>query len=270
MKINYPVLTLLLVLLTAATHLFAQHPLVGAWEMVSIKGIDAAGEKFFNDTSTVREIKIITPTHYVLIAQDVENDSLIFNRCYAGTIELNGNKYIEQPMLSSAALFDNVKTDYTWKVQGDRFIQSGTFTRPDGKKVTLDELVFRKVKSEQAYHNNPTNGAWKLLTSSYINVDGSKESYTNETVNCLTVITPTHWMYVSSRNKKFESAMGGPYTMKGNKYYPALHYTSFPKDQLGKLELTEKVEGTKLYISGISLFPDGRKLTWEDVFQKAE
>ena len=257
-------------LLLSVGRLFAQHPLTGTWEMISIKGVNAAGEKFFNDTATVREIKIITPTHYILIAQDVENDSLVFNRCYAGTIRLDGDKYVEEPTLSSAGIFDNVKTDYTWKVQGDKFIQSGTFTRPDGKKITLDEMVFRKVKTQQSYDANPTNGAWELLTSSYTNVDGSKESYTNETAECLNVITPTHWMYISCRDKKFESAMGGTYTIKGNKYYPTLDYRSFPKNLLGKLELTEKIHGDKLYISGVSVYPDGKKLTWEDVFQKAE
>jgi hypothetical protein len=257
-------------LLLSVAQLFAQHPLVGTWEMVSIKGVNAAGEKFYNDTTTVRETKIITPTHYILIAQDVENDSLIFNRCYAGTIRLEGNKYIEEPTISSAALFDNVKTDYTWTVQGDKFIQSGTFTRPDGKKVTLDEMVFRKVKTPHSYDSNPTNGTWKLLTASYTNTDGSKGSYTSETTECLQVITPTHWMYISCRDKKFESAMGGTYTMKGNKYYPTLDYTSFPKNLIGPMELTEKIDGDKLYVSGISVFPDGKKLIWEDVFQKAK
>jgi hypothetical protein len=64
--------------------------------------------------------------------------------------------------------------------------------------------------------------------------------------------------------------MGGTYTMKGNKYYHSLDYTSFPKNLLGKLELTEKIDGDKLYVSGVSLYPDRKKLTWEDVFQKVK
>ncbi len=256
--------------LISIVQLFAQHPLIGTWEMVSIKGTNAAGEKFSSDTSTIREIKIITPTHYMLIAQDVEGDSLVFNRCYAGTVHIQDNRYKETPTLSSAPIFDNVTTDYTWKVEGDKFIQAGTFTRPDGKKVVLDEMVFQKVKTPQSYTKNPTNGTWELLSSSYTNVDGTKESYTNETAKCLHVITPTHWMYISSRDKKFETAMGGSYTMKGNKYYPSLDYTSFPRSLLGKLEMTERVEGDQLYIDGISLYPDGKKLVWNDVFRRAK
>ncbi len=135
--------------------LCAQHPLVGTWEMVTIKGIDANGEKFSSDTSAIREIKIITPTHYMLIAQDVEGDSLVFNRCYAGAVKIDGDSYNEIPIVSSVPIFDNLKTDFKWKVVGDRFIQSGTLIRPDGKKVVLDELVFQRVKTPQSYAEEP-------------------------------------------------------------------------------------------------------------------
>ncbi|HEY9490134.1 MAG TPA: hypothetical protein VIQ51_17480, partial [Chryseosolibacter sp.] len=53
----------------------AQHPLIGTWEMISVKGLDADGAPFFMDTTLARETKIITPTHYMLIAWDVDKDS---------------------------------------------------------------------------------------------------------------------------------------------------------------------------------------------------
>lgn len=248
----------------------AQNPLVGTWEMISIKGVNAAGERFFHDTSTIREIKIITPTHYMLIAHDVEGDSLVFNRCYAGTIQLDGAKYNEIPMLSSVQIFADVKTEYTWKVTGDRFIQSGTLIRPDGKKIILDELIFQRVKTKHAYPENPTNGAWKLLTSNYTTADGTHHSDTSDQVTCLQLITPTHWMYVSARDKKFEHAMGGAYSVQGGNYYLSLDYASFPKNLWGKTEAKQTVEGNKLRIMGISIFPDGKKFTWEDVFERAK
>ena len=43
----------------------AQHPLVGTWNMISVKGVDADGKRFFLDTTSVKETKIITPTHYM-------------------------------------------------------------------------------------------------------------------------------------------------------------------------------------------------------------
>jgi hypothetical protein len=260
---------LLVVFVLMCATLRAQHPLVGTWEMVTIKGINANGEKFSSDTSAIREIKIITPTHYMLIAQDVEGDSLVFNRCYAGTVKIDGDSYIEIPMISSVPIFDNVKTDFKWKVVGDRFIQSGTLIRPDGKKVVLDELVFQRVKTPESYPKNPANGAWKLLTSKYTTADGTNHSETNEAITALQILTPTHWMYVSSKNKQFEHAMGGSYTMKGGKSSPSLDVASFPKKLWGKTEWTQKVEGNKLRITGVSVFPDGKKFTWEDYFEKA-
>jgi hypothetical protein len=261
---------LLVFLVATGVTLCAQHPLVGTWEMVTIKGIDANGEKFSSDTSAIREIKIITPTHYMLIAQDVSGDSLVFNRCYAGAVKIDGDSYNEIPMLSSAPIFDNVKTNFKWKVDGDRFVQSGTLIRPDGKKVVLDELVFQRVKTAHPYANNPSNGTWNLLTSKYTRADGTYHSETNETVTALQLITPTHWMYVSSKNKKFEHAMGGRYSMKGGKCYPRLDVASFPKKLWGETEWTQKLEGDKLRVTGVSVFPDGKKFTWEDYFEKAK
>lgn len=261
-------LTLALLFVTLAGQLFSQHPLVGTWEMVSVKGISADGEKFFRDTTSIREVKVITPTHYILIAHDVENDSLIFNRSYAGTVRLEGNKYMETPQISSLPIFDNVKSNFTWKLEGDRFIQSGTFTRPDGKTVILEELVFRRVKVEPSYEKYPAIGTWRQLSSRYTTIDGVDESHTNETATRFHIITPTHWMRISHRDGKFENAMGGTYTLKNDKTYPLVLYGSFYKFPIGNLVMTERVEGDKLYVSGTGNSPDGRKFTWEDEFER--
>lgn len=248
----------------------AQHTLIGTWEMVSIKGINAQGERFANNTSTTREIKVITPTHYMLIAYDVEGDSLVFNRCYVGKVEIRGNTYNEIPMLSSVTIFENVKTDYTWKVSGDKFIQSGTLIRPDGKKVILEELIFQQVKSKDTYPHNPIIGAWRLLSSKYVTPDGAKHADTDLTVDGLYIFTPTHWMYASAKDKKFEHAMMGTYSMDGDKFYPNLDHASFPKNLWGQTEMTQRLQEGKLYVNGVSVFPDGRKFTWEDVYERAK
>jgi hypothetical protein len=254
--------------------LAAQHPLIGTWEMVSIKGIGAGGEKFSIDTSTVREVKIITPTHYMLIAHDVQGDSLVFNRSYAGTIKLDGNKYIEYPTQASVQIFDNVKTDFTWKIEGDKFIQAGTLIRPDGKKVVLEEMVFKRVKTPNAYPQNPAIGAWSQLSSAYTNFDGSKDSHTNATTTRFHIITPTHWMRISHRDKKFEHVMGGTYTMKDGKTYPTLLYQSgtiaIAQNGFSTVEMSEQVKNDKLYVKGVMTGTDGKKFTWEDVFERSK
>jgi len=241
-------ISILGVFLLFSVTLAAQHPLIGTWEMVSIKGISANGEKFSIDTSTVREVKIITPTHYMLIAHDVQKDSLVFNRSYAGTIKIDGNKYIEYPTQASVQIFDNVKTDFTWKIEGDKFTQAGTLIQ------------------------NPAIGAWSQLSSSYTNLDGSKESHTNATTTRFHIITPTHWMRISHRDKKFEHVMGGTYTMKDGKTYPNLLYQSGPLafSNLSTAEMSEQVKNDKLYVKGLMTGPDGKKFTWEDVFERSK
>ena len=265
-------LSILGVILLFSVTLTAQHPLIGTWEMVSIKGISANGEKFSIDTSSVREVKIITPTHYMLIAHDVQKDSLVFNRSYAGTIKIDGNKYIEYPTQASVQIFDNVKTDFTWKIEGDKFTQAGTIIRPDGKKVILEAMVFRRVKTPNAYPQNPGIGAWSQLSSSYTNFDGSKESHTNATTTRFHIVTPTHWMRISHRDKKFEHVVGGTYTMKDGKTYPTLLYQSGPLafSNLSTAEMSEQVKNDKLYVKGLMTGPDGKKFTWEDVFERSK
>jgi hypothetical protein len=262
-------ISLIFLLLFFATCVVAQNPLVGTWEMVSIKGINAEGERFAFDTSSVREIKIITPDHYMLIAHTVEDDSLIFNRSYAGEVKLKGNQYIETPLLSSLPIFDNVKSNFLWKIEGDKFIQSGTFTRPDGKTVILDELVFRKVTAEQVFEANPAIGFWEQLSSSYTNFDGVKGSHTKESATRYHLITPSHWMRISHRDNKFEHAMGGTYSMKDGKTYPVVSFSSFAAG-VEKFETTEKVQGDKMYVTGIMTSPEGKKFLWEDVFVRVK
>jgi hypothetical protein len=168
--------------------------------MVSIAGVNVDGEKFSLDTTTIRETKIITPTHYILIARDGENGTWKFNRCYAGKTKIDGSKYYEIPVLSSNPIFDKVTTDFDWKIDGNEFIQSGSITRPDGKKIILDKFVFRRSKippvSDQKFV-----GTWEADDAG---------------VKSILIITTTHWMSLEQQNHKFSKAFGGVYAVRGN------------------------------------------------------
>ena len=263
-----PRLFFLTVFVCAVTDLFSQHPLVGTWEMVSVKGINAEGEAFYRDTATVRETKIITPTHYILIATDVRGDSLVFNRSYAGTVSVVGQNYVETPVVSSLPIFENFKADYTWKLEGDRFIQSGVATRPDGKKIILEALVFRRVKTKISYKDNPAIGTWNQISSSYTDFDGSKHSHTAKTAPRLHVITPTHWMRISQRGNKFEHAMMGTYTMDGKSTIPVVQYSSVGFATGVTMKVSEKIKAGKLVVHGELTNSSGQKFIWDDVFER--
>lgn len=230
------------------------HPLVGTWEMVSIEGINADGKAFKLDTTDVRETKIITPTHYMLIAMDVRKDSLVFNRSYAGEVKMNGNRYLENPLVASVQIFNNVKSDFTWKVEGDFFTQSGSFTRPDGKKIILHSLKFRRVTSTTVYPANPCIGAWtKRVNTS--NAKGSGDSG-------FLLVTPSHWMEISHVNGKFDYATGGTYIQTNGK---STLYTNIGIPPNGsKAHLTSRLSGNNLLIKRASPNPGDR----EDVYER--
>ncbi len=249
--------------------MFAQHPLVGTWEMVSIKGTDADGKPVNWTTANMRETKIITPTHYMLIQHMVRNDSVIFNTSHAGTVKIEGNKYIETPTITSAATLDIAKTDFTWKVKGDQFIQAGTITLPDGKKIVLDELVFKKVNGPSTNSKNPTVGTWNQLSSEFTLFDGTKGSHTSPSVTRFDIITPTHWARIAHRDSKFESAFIGSYVVQNDKIKLTGNNVSSSTPNNNQIELTYRVDNNKLYVKGTATNPEGKKLKWSDVFEKA-
>lgn len=88
-----------LLCLSIVTSAWSQHPLTGTWELISTKGVSVDCDPFVIDTASVREIKIITPTHYILIAHDVDGDSLVFNRSYTGKVFVDGDRYTENPLM---------------------------------------------------------------------------------------------------------------------------------------------------------------------------
>lgn len=255
-------------LTVSSLHIYGQHPLVGTWQMISIKGTGYDGKPFFADTTTLREIKIITPTHYMLIVHDIKGDSLLFNRSHAGTVRFEGNRYIECQRTASWADLKPVDLPFNWKVEGDKFIQSGTLTRADGKRATLEELIFQRVKTVHAYSDNPSNGTWDQLSSHYTTPDGKKESHTRETATRFQIFSPTHWFRISHRNNKFENAMAGTYTMEGNKIYPIMEVASFPINRNDKAVFIHRIEGDRLYVSGRIVYENGKSMSWEDVFEK--
>lgn len=212
------------------------HPLVGTWEMVSIEGINADGKAFKLDTSDVRETKIITPTHYMLIAMDVRGDSLVFNRSYAGEVKIDGDRYLETPIAASVQIFNNVKSDFKWKVDGDIFTQSGTFIRPDGKKIILHSLKFRRLTPISAYPANPCLGTWaKRTQNSNAAAPGNSR---------FLFVTPSHWMEIGHTNGKFEYAMGGTHIQTKGESKLSANLGA----QRSNVQLTLRPSGEKLLV----------------------
>lgn len=245
-----------------------QHPLVGTWEMISVKGIGADGEPFFFDTTSVRETKIITPTHYMLIAWDVDEDSLMFNRTMAGQVSLDGNKYIEVPTQASVQIFDNVKANFFWKLEGDLFTQSGTIVRPDGKEVVLEELIFKRANDVKSAGENPAIGTWKQMSGNYTTAEGKKIPSFGKSDQGLLLVTPTHWMRMDHRNQKFDGVLYGTYTLDDNAIVNNIVYSSYPSKKSDRFSSMKKVNGKKLQVVSTRMTLEGKPGTFYDTFEK--
>lgn len=238
--------------LSCTLSIFAQSPLVGVWEY---------------QVDTLKSTKIITPTHWIVFTESIKDNSAKFIRSQGGTYTRHGNKYVESSDVASWDDYGKEKTDYTFKVEGNKFYQKGILTLADGTQVPIDE-VWQKVKSAKPNANNQA-GTWEQLSSTTIMADGRKTSLTTATATRFHVATPTHWMRISHRNNKFEQAMGGTYTTEGNKLYPRIEYASFPVNKSAKIEITNRFAGNKMYWNGFMQDADGKTLfTFQEVFQR--
>ncbi len=262
-------LIFLILMLICSMTIFAQHPLVGTWEMVSIKGTDADGKPINWNTKTLRITKIITPTHYMLIQHIVRNDSVIFSLAHAGPIQFEDNKYSHTSTLGSAASTIGSKYDYTWNVKGNQLIQAGTIKGADGKKSVIDELVYKRVSGPSTNSKNPIVGTWNQLSSEFTLFDGTKGSHTSPAVTRFDIFTPTHWARIAHRDSKFESAFIGSYIFQNDKIKLTGNNVSSSTPNNNQIELTYRVDNNKLYVKGTAINPEGKKLTWSDVFEKS-
>jgi hypothetical protein len=249
-----------------------QHPLVGTWQLVYGKLTDAEGNVMEADSSIIDEYKIITPTHYMLISNRIDDGQAAFDYSLAGSVQIAGNRYIEIPELASRTENTPVSTDFSWELDTNgHLIQRGTVILANGSEVKLDELVFRRVESPDEYPNHPGIGVWNQLSSSYSMPDGTIETHSNETTIRFQIFTPTHWMRFSQRDGQFENVMGGTYRMEGEKLYPKFEFGNFSPHPSHTYEVSQKLEGDKLHFNGTARDAEGKTLTsFQDVFQKID
>lgn len=235
------------ILFFCSLHLSAQqNPLVGTWQ--------------YKSGDTLHSIKIITPTHWMLFSERIQENKNEFIRSAGGTYSINRNKYVENIHVATWKDYGKEKTNYTYKVTGDTFHQKGTLVLGDGTKVNIDEK-WQRVKFP--LKNNPAIGTWNQLSSK--GVDANRNllwSHTKATHIRYMTITPTHWMRINLDSNKVE-ALGGTYRIQGNKVN--LNFELQPSHPPS--DITQRVEGNKLYWSLI-LHTDNGDWMIEDVFEK--
>ena len=97
----------------------AKSQLDGVWELVSGQPLPKGA----------RDIKVIVGKHFIFAAYDTENGRPLYTA--GGTYTLNGNSYTEHMDFASDVIAGGLigkDQQFTIKVEGDTFTQTGTLT----------------------------------------------------------------------------------------------------------------------------------------------
>lgn len=225
--------------------LFAQHPLIGAWE---------------HQADTFQSLKIITPTHWMVIAERTTGNNNEFMRAHGGTYQLEGNHYIENIEIASWENYGKEKTEFTVSPKGDAFDQSGILMFPDGEMVAINERWHKVSPSVSIEAADPSVGTWKMLSASETNAKGKKKTLREQEVF---ILTPSHWMFITedAKTKKFKRAAAGTYTKQGNKYIPQVQFASWDKSIPNNFEITIMVDGDKMTQHSVNLADNTQRIS---------
>ena len=138
--------TLLLVsILTISGLSLSAQDILGTWRLISVQGTEPDGRKFMFDRTMIKETKIITKTHYIMITEDAKSDSLIINQCSAGDVKITGNRYEERPTTSTLNLTESTKAILTWTVSKNILTMTGDITLGNGQRVHVDEVKYSRI-----------------------------------------------------------------------------------------------------------------------------
>ena len=113
---------------------------------------------------------------------------------------------------------------------------------------------------------SPLEGTWKFVSSKDISSD---KTVTNDgsKSDTIKIFTPTHVTYFSMSADKKQFVAGGVarLEMKGNRYTETIEYTSL-LENLGKMNQYEyRIEGDKLYQSGVAWNGSKGESVWQRV-----
>ncbi|GEO04041.1 hypothetical protein AAE02nite_17050 [Adhaeribacter aerolatus] len=223
--------------------------------MISQTGTNFDGSPIKTDVSKIKQYKIITPTHWMFIVKNIASDTVSQGANF-GEYTLTGNKYVEK--------VQGATTDYTVRVEGDKFYMKGALITDDGRKAYFDE-VYKKVPGV-VNTNKSIIGTWDLISS--YRMDGANKVMDETGIKQIQIISPTHFMNVEIKGQKLDKIMLGSYTTANNKTLPKIILATLPIDPNLKIEVTNQVQGDKLISTGSATWSNGGKSEWGNTFQK--
>ena len=130
--------------LSCATSEQEKNPIEGTWELILKKAIYTDTTMTF-DISNLRELKIITDSHFVFVMQTADGKEFI--GAGGGPYTYEDNTYTETYEFSSylETLPIGKSIEFSARFEGDKFYQTGMLTDDTGYEFTM-ENTFRRVK----------------------------------------------------------------------------------------------------------------------------
>ncbi len=113
--------------------------LVGTWHLQSQQITGADGKSGPANVAGHTKVKIITPTHWMFIAENKRDGKRAFVKADGGTYTLTGDRCREKSEFVPGA-----GADYTWRLEGDKLVVAGTQTDAGGQQYRFDEVYQRE------------------------------------------------------------------------------------------------------------------------------
>jgi hypothetical protein len=112
--------------------------------MVSYKATGKDGKSEIVDNTKIKLMRVITPTHWMQIAESLEGGKPTFAYAVGGTHTMQAGKVIVKPEIGTVSYSSKERTELTYQVEGDKIYQTGTHYEADGGNHTFSD-VFQRV-----------------------------------------------------------------------------------------------------------------------------
>src|SRR5678810_698322 len=131
-------LSILLLFGAILSHAQNQMSIVGTWKLISGKAV--MNDSTFNyDNKTSDAIKIVTPTHFAVLYNNVADSA--FENAGAGPVQFDDKNYTEELQYGNSKEWLGKKVKFTYRIEGDKWYIKGGIENV----VTFDE-VWQRVK----------------------------------------------------------------------------------------------------------------------------
>jgi len=138
-------------------------------------------------------------------------------------------------------------------------------------KTLLAILLLSAATSTSIFNHTEDNikGTWKCIRSRY----GNSEMKDRSNEDVFKIFTATRWSsaFYNKKEKKFDGAGGGTYTLKGELYIENVEYYSWDAATVGKtFNFTLKLENGMLHQTGTIEYKGDPKYVIEEWYQRVD